>query len=232
MSSARLPGKVLMPLAGRPIVDWVFRAAQESTEIDDVILATSNHRSDDIIADYASERGITTVRGDLDDVLNRFNQALDSEPADAVVRLTADCPLLDPALIDAVVSVWRHNQQTDYVASTLHRSLPRGLDVECVRAETLRTLRAIATGHDRIHVTSRLYAPNSEFSQLGLVTAPSRAHYRLTVDTELDLQALNRVTALTGDRSTPWRDIVALLDRHPDIPAINTSVIQKALSEG
>lgn len=232
MSSNRLPGKVLMPLAGRPILDWVFRAARASTEIDDVVLATSTDPTDSILADYAAGRGVKVVRGPLDDVLGRFIQTVDTVPADAVVRLTADCPLLDPALIDAVVSVWRHNQETDYVASTLHRSLPRGLDVECVSVSALRALDAVASGADRTHVTSRLYSPESRFSQLGLMTSPNRSHYRLTVDTPLDLEALRQVTVRTGDRATPWRELVDILDDHPHIPAINSSVRQKDLSEG
>lgn len=232
MSSNRLPGKVLMPLVHRPILDWVFRAARASTEIDDVVLATSTDHTDTILADYAAHRGVKVVRGPLDDVLGRFIQTVDTVHADAIVRLTADCPLLDPALIDAVVSVWRHNQQTDYVASTLHRSLPRGLDVECVRVSALRALDAVASGPDRTHVTSKLYSPESRFSQLGLMTSPNRSHYRLTVDTPLDFEALRQVTLRTGDRATPWREIVEILDSHPHIPAINSAVRQKDLSEG
>lgn len=232
MSSDRLRGKVLLPLAERPILDWIFRAARSSNQIDDVVLATSTDPSDTVLADFASERGVKVVRGPLDDVLGRFLQAVEAVPADAIVRLTADCPFLDPALIDSVVSIWRHNQETDYVASTLYRSLPRGLDVECVRAEALRAVGALAAGPDRTHVTSRLYAPESTFSQLGLMTAPNLSHYRLTVDTELDFRALNEITVRTGDRLVPWRELVNILDNNPYISAINGTVRQKDISEG
>lgn len=222
----------MMPLANRPILDWIFRAAKESTEIDEVVLATSTDPGDTLLADFASEHGVRVVRGPLDDVLGRFLQAVDTVSADAVVRLTADCPLLDPALIDAVVSVWRHNQHTDYVASTLYRSLPRGLDVECVRVGALRALDTLATGPDRTHVTSRLYSSDSDFSQLGLMTSPNRSHYRLTVDTALDMEALHEITLRTGDKTTPWREVVAILDKNPYIPSINSTVRQKDISEG
>jgi spore coat polysaccharide biosynthesis protein SpsF len=232
MTSTRLPGKVLMPLAGRPILDWVFRAAQSSAEIDDVILATSHDPSDDVLAEFAVAKGVKVVRGPLDDVLGRFVMAVNRVPADAIVRLTADCPLLDPALIDSVVSVWRHNSQTDYVASTLQRSLPRGLDVECVRASALLALDRVASGYDRTHVTSMLYAEGSKFSRLGLTTMPNRSHFRLTVDAPLDFEALHEITLRTGDRVVPWREILEILETNPNIAAINNSVRQKDVAEG
>lgn len=232
MTSTRLPGKALMPLAGRPILDWVFRAAASSSEIDEVVLATSFDPSDDVLADFAVERGIRTVRGPLDDVLSRFLLAIDGVEADAVVRLTADCPMLDPALIDSVVSIWRHNSGIDYVASTLHRSLPRGLDVECVRVAALRTLDALATGYHRTHVTSMLYSEGSQFSRLGLMTSPNRSDLRLTVDTDLDFEVLRQITQQTGDRILPFREILDFLDSNPDISAINHLVRQKHAAEG
>ncbi|MBT2519676.1 NTP transferase domain-containing protein [Arthrobacter sp. ISL-28] len=232
MTSTRLPGKVLMPLAGRPILDWVFRAGQSSSEIDEVVLATSVDASDDVLERFASSRGITCVRGALDDVLGRFLLAADAVNADAVVRLTADCPLLDPALIDSVAGLWRRNMSTDYVSTTLQRSLPRGLDVECVRAGALRSVDAVARGYHRTHVTSLLYAAESRFSRLGLVTQPDCSHYRVTVDTPLDLEALRAITDQTGDRIVPWRELIQILGDRPGIPAINGSVRQKEIVEG
>jgi spore coat polysaccharide biosynthesis protein SpsF len=232
MTSTRLPGKVLMPLAGRPILDWVIRAGQTSSEIDEVVLATSFDGTDDVLEGFASSRGITCVRGSLDDVLGRFLLAADTVNADAVVRLTADCPLLDPALIDAVAGLWRRNMNTDYVSTTLQRSLPRGLDVECVSTSALRSVDGLAHGYHRTHVTSLLYAAESKFSRFGLVTQPDCSHYRVTVDTRLDLEALQAITDHTGDRIVPWRELVQILDHRPDIPAINGGVRQKEIAEG
>lgn len=232
MSSTRLPGKVMMRLADRPILDWIFRAARCSTEIDEVILATSLDPSDDLLADYAQTRDIAVVRGSLNDVLERFVLAAEHTQADAIVRLTADCPLLDPALIDAVVSMWRHNDDTDYVATTLHRTLPRGLDVECVKVSALLDLREKATGYHRTHVTSMLYAAGSQFSQLGLVTSPDRSQHRLTVDTPQDFEALSEITSLTGDRIVSWTEILEILNDHPQIASINKDIRQKDVSEG
>ena len=233
MSSNRLPGKVMMRLADRPILDWVFRAATSSSEIDEVVLATSLESSDDVLAAYARERGVGVVRGSLDDVLDRFLLAAEQTQADAVVRLTADCPLLDPSLINAVVNTWRQNEPTDYVATTLHRTFPRGLDVECVSASALRELARVATGYHRTHVTSMLYAPDSQFTRLGLITGPDCSHYRLTLDTQEDFEALSEITALGGgDKVLGWAELVEILKTNPHISAINGNVRQKAISEG
>src|SRR6476619_824388 len=120
-----------------PVLEWVVRAARAARGLDDVIVATSTLPGDDAVADLAASLGAPVVRGSEDDVLSRYVAALDAHPADAVVRLTADCPLLDPALIDAVVAAWRAAPAHDYVSTVLVRSLPRGMDVELVTAAAL-----------------------------------------------------------------------------------------------
>lgn len=222
----------MMRLADRPILDWVFRAATSSLEVDDVVLATSDDSSDDVLVAFAKERGVAVVRGSLDDVLERFLLAADHTQADAVVRLTADCPLLDPSLIDAVVSMWRHNEHTDYVATTLHRTFPRGLDVECVRVSALREVARKATGYHRTHVTSLLYAPDSQFTRLGLIASPNHSRYRLTLDTQKDFDALSEITSRAGDRIIGWTQVLEILQHNPHIEEINQDVRQKAISEG
>src|SRR5688572_27688686 len=99
MGSSRLPGKVLRPLGGRPVLGWVVRAAQESRSLDEVVVATSVSPSDDDVVKLCAELGVPCVRGPEEDVLSRYLMALDAYPADGVVRLTSDCPLLDPAVI-------------------------------------------------------------------------------------------------------------------------------------
>jgi spore coat polysaccharide biosynthesis protein SpsF len=171
--STRLPGKVLEDLGGRPVLEWVVRAAQTATQIDTVIVATSTGADDDTVADLAASLGVPVVRGSEDDVLSRFVDALDAHPADAVVRLTADCPLLDPALIDAVAGAWAAAQtRFDYVSTVLVRCLPRGMDVELVTAAALRAVDRVASGHDRVHVTSLLYAEPTAYRLLGLCVTP------------------------------------------------------------
>ncbi|HEY0216249.1 MAG TPA: NTP transferase domain-containing protein [Cellulomonas sp.] len=229
--SSRLPGKVLLPLAGRPVLGWVVRAALAAPGVDEVVVATSTAPGDDAVADLAADLGVRVVRGSELDVLSRFVAAREVTRADAVVRLTADCPLLDPDLIGAVVGAWRADPSLDYVATTLVRTLPRGLDVELVSAGGLATADAVAREHHRVHVTSALYATPGEHRTLGLVVAPDAHDLRVTLDTAQDADLLDALAAELGDAPVRWRELVALLRARPDLVALNAEVRQKALEE-
>ena len=229
--STRLPGKVLRPLGGRPVLDRVVTAGQTAPGIDQVLVATSSQPGDDPVADRAARLGAGVVRGSEDDVLSRFVLAVDEHPCDAVVRLTADCPMLDPELVGLVVAAWRQAPEHDYVATTLVRTLPRGLDVELARADALRTLAGTATGHDRVHVTSGLYGDPQRFRCLGLVVSPPADDLRVTLDTTEDAALLDGLVEALGDR-TGWRELVAVLRARPDLVARNAGVRQKPLDAG
>ncbi|MQA33299.1 cytidylyltransferase domain-containing protein [Modestobacter roseus] len=233
MGSTRLPGKVLRPLGGRPVLSWVLRAVHESGCADAVVVATSDLPEDDPVARLAAQEGAAVVRGSAEDVLDRYLLALREHPADAVVRLTADCPLLDPALLRTVVAAWRAAPETtDYVATTLERTLPRGLDVELVTAAALRVAGRAARGHDRAHVTSYVWSRPADFRLLGIVVRPGAAELRVTLDTLEDAALLDGVVATTGDRAPAWREVVELLRSRPDLVDLNAAVQQKELEEG
>jgi spore coat polysaccharide biosynthesis protein SpsF len=232
VGSTRLPGKVLADLGGRPVLEWVVRAALAASQVDTVVVATSGMAGDDIVADLARSLGVVVVRGSEDDVLARFIAALDAHPCDAVVRLTADCPLLDPTLIDAVAGAWAGAPAHDYVSTVLVRCLPRGLDVELVSARALRAVDATAVGHDRVHVTSGVYADPTAYRLLGLCVTPPADDLRVTLDTHEDLVLLRALVAELPDAPPPWRDVVALLRARPDLVAINAGVQQKPLQAG
>jgi spore coat polysaccharide biosynthesis protein SpsF len=230
--STRLPGKVLRRLGDRTVLDWVVRAAMRAEGLDGVVVATSTQREDDPVAELAEASGVYVVRGSELDVLDRFLLAVDRHPCDAVVRLTADCPLLDPVLVAQVVGAWRAAPGTDYVATTLARTLPRGLDVELVRTSALREVGRSAVAHDRIHVTSAVYAQPARFSLLGVVVAPTAEDLRVTLDTAEDAEVIERVVAALGDQPPAWRDVVAFLRAHPEVVQVNSTVLQKRLEEG
>lgn len=232
LGSTRLPGKVLLPLGDRTVLEWVVRAARGATQVDEVLVATSTQPGDDPLVPAAAALGAHLVRGSEDDVLSRYVDALTEVPCDAVVRLTADCPLLDPVLIDAVVGAWRASPGHDYVSTVLVRSLPRGLDVELATAAALRRVDVTATARDRVHVTSAIYADPATYRLLGLCVAPPAADLRVTLDTEEDYAALRALVAELGDEPPSWRDVVALLRRRPDIVALNADVEQKPLDAG
>jgi spore coat polysaccharide biosynthesis protein SpsF len=230
--STRLPGKILADLGGMPILDWVVRAARAATLVDEVVVATSTEPADDATESAGRRLGVPVVRGPEDDVLARFQIAVRAHPADLVVRLTADCPLLDPRLIDAAISVARGPAAPDYVATTLVRTLPRGLDVEVVRTDVLAEVDRVASAHDRVHVTSYVYAHPDRFRCLGVSTLLDAADLRVTVDTAEDLAAVRAVVAVLGTDIPDAEGVVGLLRARPDLVAMNSHVSQKSLAEG
>ncbi|MCT1997896.1 NTP transferase domain-containing protein [Brachybacterium muris] len=223
---------MLRPLAGRPVLGWMVRAAQAATEVDDVVVATSTAPGDDAVADLAEELGVAVVRGSEADVLSRFVLALEETDADAVVRLTADCPLADPALISSVAGLWRSDRTLDYAATTLVRTLPRGLDVELASKQALLTAHEEAESFHRTHVTTYLYAGKRSFRTMGLVVQPAANDLRVTLDTVEDGEMLDAVVAELGDRAPAWHEVVDLLRSRPDIARINAEVQQKKLADG
>lgn len=232
MGSTRLPGKVLRDLGGLPVLGWVIRALRAADGLDDVVIATSTLSGDDAIEAYAEQVGVACVRGSEDDVLARFVLALDRHPADAVVRVTADCPLIDPALVDQVVAAWRTDPRWDYVATTLVRTLPRGFDVELVSAAALRDLAATAEGFHRQHVTSLLYTEPAGRRMLGLSVAPDASDLRVTLDTVEDWTMMATLVSALESRMLGWEDVVSYLRAHPEVAALNSEVSQKELEAG
>ena len=230
--STRLPGKVLRPLGPTSVLGWVVRAAQHADGIDEVIIATSDQSGDDAIVEAAEALGVPVVRGDEDDVLSRYLVATEMHPCDAVVRLTADCPLLDPALIAQVVAVWRADPTIDYAATILVRSLPRGLDVELATVDALRRVGATASGHLRAHVTLGLYTRPDSYRLVGIVVSPAADDLRVTLDTPEDARLIEAVVAELGPYPPQWRDVVKLLRARPDLVALNAHVEQKRAEEG
>ncbi|GIJ09624.1 cytidylyltransferase domain-containing protein [Micromonospora andamanensis] len=231
MGSSRLPGKVLRPLAGRSVLGRVVRAAQDSGVLADLVVATSSDASDDAVVAECERLGVACHRGPVDDVLTRFVGALDAHPAEAVMRFTADCPLLDPEIVSLVASVYRAVPGLDYASTSIARTLPRGLDVEIIRADALRTVDRLATEHHRVHVTSYAYAHPEVFRVLGVTLTPDRSQLRLTLDTTRDWELVRAVADHFGDVSVPLAKLADWLDGQPALRALNADVRQKRLEE-
>jgi len=234
--SNRLPGKVLRPLAGRPVLEWVIRAAKEVDGLDDVIVATTTEPGDDEVERLAGTLGVRAVRGSVDDVLSRFLKAVDGLNADAIARFTADCPLLDPAIVSVVVGAWRAMPSLDHVSTLSPRCLPRGLDAEIASMSALQRLAAdLSTPelrHHRSHVTSYLYTHPQDFSVLGVTVHPDASDLRVTLDTREDLALIEALVERLGDYPPAWRDVVSTLRQEASLVALNAHVKQKRLEEG
>ena len=196
MSSSRLPGKVLRPLLGQPMILRQVERLRRCRELDRIVVATSRDPSDDILAETLVQAGLETVRGPLDDVLGRFLLAADQlELRGDIVRLTADCPLADPGVIDACVAL-RREGGFDYASNGQVRTYPRGLDVEVFTAGALRRAGAEATSpYDREHVTPWIYGPGTPFRLGALVRSPDLSVFRWTVDLPADFDFVERVYA-------------------------------------
>ena len=194
MSSSRLPGKVLAPVLGEPMIARQIERLRRSQRIDRIIVATSEESSDDPLADALAALEVEVVRGPLNDVLGRFLLALDQVPdAGVVLRLTADCPLADWRTIDALIDLLA-STGADYVNMAMPRTFPHGLDAEAMQPEALRRAgREAVTAHDREHVTPYIYADPDRFRLACLTREPSLAHLRWTVDYPEDLEFVRNV---------------------------------------
>lgn len=232
MGSTRLPGKVLRPLGSGTVLSWVVRAARASGEVDEVAVATTTEPSDTPVVDAATTLDCRVVRGPEDDVLTRFLLAVESRADDTtVVRLTADCPLLDPAVIGLAVRSFR-GSGLDYLSTGHAGSLPRGLDVEVTSVGALRGIDALAEGFERVHVMPRFYRYPEAHRVASIVFQPDASDLRVTLDTAQDAQLIEALVDLLGDRPPDWRTVVRVLRERPDLVALNAEVHQKALEDG
>jgi spore coat polysaccharide biosynthesis protein SpsF len=183
MSSTRLPGKVLMPLVGAPMIVRQIERVSRARRIDRLVVATSVNPEDDAIETVCRREGIAVHRGPLDDVLARFVGALDAYPADHVVRLTADCPLADPDVIDATIDLHLVSG-ADYASNSPDdAAFAKGLDVEVMTAATLRRAAdEAATPEEHEHVTWGIWHAPDRYRLAWLSAAPGEAEVRWTVD--------------------------------------------------
>ncbi|HPA37361.1 MAG TPA: glycosyltransferase family protein [Phenylobacterium sp.] len=219
MSSSRLPGKVMRPILGQPMIALQIERVRRSRRLAEVVVATSIDPSDDPLAAFLATIGVRVVRGPLDDVLGRFIAVIDTLGLTGdLVRLTADCPLADPEVIDACIDLLKQGG-FDYASNGRLRTYPRGLDVEVFRIQALQqAARETNAPYDREHVTPWLYRPGSPFSQGELVQEIDESPLRWTVDLPADFEFVRRVyetlypanPAFTSDdiRALPfaWRE--------------------------
>ncbi|MGE0733105.1 MAG: NTP transferase domain-containing protein [Acidimicrobiia bacterium] len=223
MSSSRLPGKVLADVLGRPMIERQVERLARSTRLDHLVVATSTDPSDDPLASWCERAGVAVHRGPLDDVLGRFLGACRPIAPRHVVRLTGDCPLADPAVIDALIA--RHlDGGHDYSSNCWEPTFPHGMDAEVVTAAWLERLDLLARSPwEREHVTVWFRAHAGEISLGELRCEPPRPDLRLTVDHAADLAVVRRVyeALYPGDPAFTMAEVIALLDAHPEIRALN-----------
>lgn len=233
MGSTRLPGKVLLPVAGRPMLDYHVAHLRESGL--PILLATTTLPADDVLARYAADHGLLCYRGSETDVLSRYYEANKQAGFEVLVRVTSDCPLLDGPTIRAAVNRYlAEGNAFAYRSNVVTRTFPRGLDFEIFSADLLAQAQQQATSAaEREHVTPYLRA---QFEPAGLVVRRDElcplgdySGPRLTLDTPADYEVLRQLIADYQAHTLPLPALLALLDAHPALLALNADVVQKTI---
>lgn len=231
MGSSRLPGKVLMPLCGRPMIEHLLARLARSRRVDAVWVATTVSPKDDALSDFLAGKGVNVHRGPEEDVLTRYVETARRSGADVVVRHTADCPLLSPQLVDDVVGAFLDSEY-DYMKPLHEDGMIRGLDTEVFTLEALlRADRLAQDAPSREHVTLYLYRHPQEFS-VGVFPFPERLKLpgaRLCVDEEDDFRLVEAIYGelYTEGEIVDFEAVLRLLRDRPDLVRLNSGVRQK-----
>lgn len=229
MSSARLPGKVLLPLAGKTVLQHVVERVKRARSLDTVILATTTEKEDDAIAKLCAKSGYDCFRGARDDVLSRYFETARQFKIDTIVRITCDNPFIDPHIIDEVVTAYQRGQ-CDYISNILPgvRTFPRGLDCEVFSFNALKTAHAKAREtYEREHVTPYIHENKTGEFRIGPMVKSrgiyARPQYRLALDYAEDYELISYLydRLYTPGSVISVTDVLAFLDEHPDIAAQN-----------
>ena len=195
MTSTRLPGKVLKTVLGRPLLAYLVERLRRVSQADELVIATTENRADDPIVELSRSMGTTVFRGSEPDVLGRYHGAARDVSADVVVRVTSDCPLIDPAIIDRCIRTFQENaERLAYVSNCFPPTFARGMDTEVVSFRALDTAHLEATSpSDREHVTPFIRRYPDRFPSLNVTDLEDRSWMRLTVDQKEDFELVSRL---------------------------------------
>jgi spore coat polysaccharide biosynthesis protein SpsF len=235
MGSTRLPGKVLRELNGRTVLARVIDRVRACPLVDLVVVATTTEQRDDVIVKEAGRSGAQIFRGSEQDVLSRYLQAARHFSANLVVRVTSDCPLFDPGVLTRMLEAYqaadRSGRRIDYMSNALERTYPRGLDAEIFPIDVLAVAHERAClPHEREHVTAYIYQHPAQFVLENYTDGWGLQKYRWTLDTDEDWSLISRIYELfPGERIFSTADVVALIDRRPELAALNVDVVQKQI---
>jgi spore coat polysaccharide biosynthesis protein SpsF len=236
MSSSRLPGKVLKEICGYPMLHWVVNRAAKAKSINELIVATTKDNSDDPIVEWCLEHDIKCFRGDAFDVLDRYYQTARNCQADVIVRITADCPLIDPVLMDEVITVF-FNNRVDFAANRLpppyKRTYPIGLDIEVASFSALeKAWRKARLPYEREHVMPYLYSVKDRFTTFVLDAEKNYGDCRWTVDTPEDLEFIRALFNKQNCRiNFTWREVLQTLEENPELENINVDIAHKSFRD-
>lgn len=229
MGASRLPGKPLKTSLGKTLLSYLLERLKRCKEASALIVATTLSKRDDAIERAALKEGVQVFRGSEEDVLSRYLDAAKLIKAEAICRITADCPLIDPHLIDQMIRQFKKTPNLDYLSNTLHRTFPRGMDVEIVRTESLKKAFSTATKVEKEHVTLAIYRHPETYHLMNFCYSKDNSHLRWTVDTLDDLKAIRKILSLIYKKNPSFtlEDLIQLTKEHPEIQKLNFHVEQK-----
>lgn len=233
MGASRLPGKPLMEVLGKPLLFYLIERLKRCQKVHEIVIAIPDKPQDAILKEYCESLGVKVVLGDEDNVLARYGLAAKSVDCDLIVRVTADCPLMDPAVIDAMIEEFLlKKDKLDYLSNTLVRTFPRGLDVEIFTKKALEmALKEAKTPVEKEHVTPYFYQHPESFRLENFLYDQDESNHRWTVDTKEDFELIKRMLEALYPKNPYFnlRDMLDLIKMHPEWEDLNRHVEQKSL---
>jgi spore coat polysaccharide biosynthesis protein SpsF len=232
MTSTRLPGKILMPLSGKPLLAYGIERLQRIKKPHHIVVATTTNWQDDAVETLCNTLNVCCYRGNEHDVLDRYYQAAKKYPADAIIRVTGDCPLIDAHIVDLMLDAFE-SSNADYLSNTLTRTFPRGLDVEIFTATALQTAFKEATQpEEREHVTPYVYNHPECFRLVNYSQQNDYSQERWTVDTPEDFALIEKIieSLYPSVPNFTQEAVIALLDQQPEWRLLNAHIEQVKLS--
>jgi spore coat polysaccharide biosynthesis protein SpsF len=238
MGSTRLPGKIMKKLEGKPVLWHVYDRLKHSKKLDNIIIATTILKEDDRVENFCKENNIMFFRGSVENVLSRYFLAAQKFNCENIVRITSDCPVIDPEIIDEMIEkFFIENEEkinVDYLSNSLERTFPRGLDAEIFTFKVLeKTFNEAAKTYEKEHVTPYIYQHPELFKLKNFSSSKDNSNLRWTLDTKEDFQLLKEIYSnLYNERKIfLYNDILTLLEKKPFLRDININIKQKKLGE-
>ena len=236
MGSKRLPGKMLKEIKGKPLVFYVLNQVKKSKLIDGIVLATTDTDKDRVLLETVEKIGFKTFAGDENDVLDRYYQSAKSFKGDIIVRVTGDCPLIDPRIIDKVIQ--RYNETgCDYASNVDPPTFPDGLDVEVFSFKVLENAwKEAKLSSEREHVTPYIYKNKDKFITINVENDSNLSKMRWTIDEKEDFLFLKMILDKLGNKEINMKNILDVLEKFPELSKINVKFkrnegYQKSLRE-
>lgn len=235
MTSTRLPGKILKEVLGKPLLEYQVERLRRVRNADKIVIATTTNRTDEPVVALGGRLAIPVYRGPEDDVLARYHGAARAQEADLVIRVTSDCPLIDPGVIDRVIGFYRQQENAyDYVSNTLQRTYPTGMDTEVFPFTVLdEAYHEAVDKAEREHVTPFIYRRPGRYRIGQVIAQRDASRHRWTVDTPEDFELVRRIIEAIYPENPAFslEDVLRLLDRNPSWAEINAHIMQKKLGE-